>query len=202
MGSFPLNTLISFLDTQEVARDHGINIDFGFVASSLVHHARVLLSHVFLTKKIEFGRIFWIDSDVTWKPAEFIQLLLWSLKYDCVCGIYPRRSDPPGYFIRYADGNKEPNDDGLVEIAGCGMGFSVVTRDVMQTLADKSPKLLFPGHSEPMPNVFRCDDDGKEVRGEDYVFWDDVRKAGFKVYADTGVSPGHIGNKIYQCRVS
>lgn len=194
-GQFPLATVMSYLDTQEQAIKQGMEVDFGFVACSLVHHARTLLANVFLDKK-HHDLLFWIDSDIKWTPAEFFRIALMAQKYGCVVGVYPRRSDPPGYFIRMIEG-AEPNEDGVIEIEGTGIGFSCMRRDVMEKVAASVPKLLFPHSTEPCSSIFRCDDDGVQARGEDYAFFDDLKKLGVKVYADTQVSPGHVGNKIY-----
>jgi hypothetical protein len=200
-GQFPLQTLISYLDTQEACHEYGIKVDFGFVSCSLVHHARSLLSHVFLENKTEFNRIFWIDSDIEFTPVDFMKVLHHTLKHDCAVGIYPRRCDPPAYYIRFPDNPKPPDDDGLVEIEATGMGFACIRRELMQCVADKARKIKFGMNLTEMPNVFRCDDDGRDARGEDYAFWDDVRDAGYKIYADATVTLGHVGTKVYRCRL-
>lgn len=197
MGQVPLQTMISFLDIQEEAIKRGVEIDFGFVSCSLVHHARTLLANVFLDKK-KHDLLFWIDSDIKCNEFDFFHVAVMAKKYGCVLGIYPRRSDPPGYFIRMEDDAK-PNDDGLVEIEGAGIGFCCVRRDIMQKVADQSPMLTFSHSKEPCRSIFRCDDDGVAARGEDYAFFDDLKKLGIKVYADTQVRPAHIGMKVYEC---
>jgi hypothetical protein len=198
-GMFPLETVISYLDTQEECLRRGIDIEIGFVSCSLVHHARTLLTHVFLTQK-KADRIFWIDSDIKWKPDDFLKLLKHTETHPCVAGVYPRRRDPPAYFIQFPKGTETdpPGEDGLTEIEGTGMGFTCVRREVMQHLYDTAPKLKY-GGGEILPRVFRCDDDGVDERGEDYAFFSDVRDAGHKVYADATIRLGHVGTKVYRC---
>jgi hypothetical protein len=194
-----LHTTMSLLDTQEACAKYGIKVDFGFVTGSLVHHARSLLSNVFMGRT-EFNRLFWIDSDVKWAPVDFIKLLGHSLKHDVVLGVYPRRREPTGYFIQFVDEKQEPDADGLVEIVHTGMGFSCIRRGVIEHLSGLAPKLKHSHDGEPFPALFRQDDDGIGVRGEDYAFWADVRGAGYKIYADATITIGHVGTKIYQCR--
>ena len=202
MGRFPVEAVISYLDTQEECLRHGIDIDIGFVSCSLVHHARTLLTHIFMTQK-RASRIFWIDSDIQWKPEDFFKLLAHTDTHPVVCGVYPRRRDPPAYFVKFPKGteNAPPGDDGLVQIEGTGMGFCCVKREVMQHLYSTAPKLRYGGGDE-MPRVFRCDDDGTNERGEDYAFFADVIDAGYKVYADATISVGHVGSKVYKCQSS
>jgi hypothetical protein len=200
MGAFPLATVLSLLDVQDACFKFGIEVDFGVTSCSLVHHARTLLGNIFLEKKKDFNRIFWFDSDITCTPVDFMKVLTHSTKHDCVVGIYPRRADPPAYYIKITDPDKEPDADGLVEVDGCGLGFACITREAMQELADSRPKVKF-FRDEPCPELFRCDNFEGEARGEDYAFWADMKELGYRIYADATITLGHVGNKIFQCHV-
>lgn len=198
-GDFNVRTLISYLDTQATCNKYGIPLDIEFVTGSLVHHARTKLANHFLQSKHNI--LFQIDSDIKWTPMDFVKVLGHMLKHDCVVGVYPRRQDPLAYFMKAIPG-AEPNEDGLVPILGTGLGFACVRRGVIEHLAALSPKLRFAGAQEPVPAIFRCDDDGEEARGEDYAFWADVIEAGYQVYADATITLGHVGTKVYQSDLS
>jgi hypothetical protein len=193
-----LFTMMSMLDTQEACLSNGIKIEFGFVTGSAVHQARSLLANVFVQHKREFNRLFWIDADVKWRPLDFIKVLTGTLKHDVVCGVYPRRREPPGYFINFV-GSTEPDEDGLVEIEATGIGFTCITRRAMEHLSAIAPKLRHGTDMEPFPALFRMDDDCESVRTEDYAFFADCRENGYRVYADCTVNVGHIGTKVYEC---
>jgi hypothetical protein len=199
LGDPTLHTTMSLLDTQDACAKHGIKVDFGFVTGSLVHHARSLLANVFLGKP-EFNRLFWIDADMKWSPVDFVKVLNHTRKHDCVAGVYPRRREPPGYFVNFVNPDAEPDADGLIEIEATGIGFSCVRRGVMEHLAALAPKLKHGTDAEPTPAIFRQDDDGTSVRGEDYAFWADCREVGYKIFADCTLGIGHVGTKVYQCR--
>jgi hypothetical protein len=199
-GQFPIQTLSSYLDTQEACLRYGIKLDFGFATCSLVHHARTLLANTFLGKP-EFNRLFWIDSDMQWTSVDFMKVLHHTLKHDCVAGVYPRRIDPTAYHVRFTDPAADPDEDGLVEIDATGLGFACIKRNVMAHLARLAPKLKH-GSQEAAPSIFRCDDDGTEARGEDYAFWADVKEQGYKVFADCTLTLGHVGSKVYKCPAS
>lgn len=194
-----LHTTMSLLDTQEECLKHGIKIDFAFVSGTLVHHARTLLGNTFLGKP-EFNRLFWVDSDIKWTPSDFLKVLAHTLKYDCVVGIYPSRGDPLRYYAKLVP-DQEPDEDGLVRIEGTGLGFACVTRTVMERLAEKAPLRRYL-NSDPVPRLFRCDDDGEEERGEDYAFWADVKALGYEIYADATITLGHVGSKVYRSSLS
>ncbi len=196
-----LFTTMSLLDVQEACAGQGVSVEFGFATGSLVHNARSLLANVFLNKR-ERNRLFWIDADVKFTPNDFFRLLVQSLRHDIVLGVYPRRREPPGYFITFADPGAEPDEYGLVEVTHAGMGFSCISRGVIEHMAALAPKLKQSHDGEPFPAIFRQDDDGESVRGEDNAFWADCREAGYKVYADTTLTIGHIGTKVFQCSLS
>ena len=181
---------------------YGVKVEFGFVTCTLVHHARTLLANVFLDRKTEFDRIFFIDSDMKWSPVDFMKVLTKTRKHSIVVGIYPRRSDEGGYYVTFTPGteNDPPDDDGLTEIDATGLGFACISREVMECIAASSPKLKYNHATEPMPSIFRMDDDGTMARGEDYAFWADVKEAGYKIMADATVKLGHVGTKVYEMR--
>lgn len=196
-GDFHAATVRALLETQEACAKYGIEVEFSIALGSLVHHARTLLANKFLAS--DYSRIFWIDSDIVWDPVDFITILAHSIRHECVVGIYPRRCDEGGHFMKFVEPDADPNDEGLVQILGCGLGFACVRREVMKHVAATSPALIHGPGTKAVPAVFRQDDDGTEVRGEDYAFWADVTAAGYKIWADPKVTLGHIGNKVYRC---
>lgn len=68
----------------------------------------------------------------------------------------------------------------------------------MEELAERAPRLKFPDMREPIPHIFRIDEDGIEARGEDMAFFADIRALGHKVWACADLKLGHIGPKIYR----
>ncbi len=193
-GEIPLQTVRSYLQTQEECVKRGVKFDFGFSHGGMVHHGRNVLAEKFL--QTDASLLFWIDSDVVWEPTDFFRLILHSKKYDCVVGIYPGRKEPLHYFIKFPDPPEQPNDDGLVPILGTGLGFACVNRRVMEALAESAKTLTYCGHKRK--SIFRWDELDGEERGEDYAFWSDVHAHGFKVWADTQASIGHVGYKVFR----
>lgn len=198
-GNPSLPTMMSLLDIQEECFKQGVNVKFGFVTATYVHDARSLLSHIFVERAKEHNRIFWIDADVKATGIDFMRLLVQSLKHDIVIGIYPRRADPPAFYVQFVDPDADPDPEtGLCEVTHAGMGFACITRPVMEHMTALAPKLKHTADGEAFPTIFRMDDDGTAVRGEDNAFWADCREAGYKVYADATLKIGHVGTKLYQ----
>jgi hypothetical protein len=194
---FPYQTVLSLIETIAACHTYGIPLYVCVVPSSLVHHSRSVAAHSFL--KGNHTRLFWIDSDIVWKADDFIRVLVKSKRHDVICGVYPAKRADQSYFVRVIDG-AEPDEFGLVPIEGTGLGFACVSRGVIEHLAALAPKLKFGGHDELIPHIFRCDDDGTDVRGEDYAFWADVREHGYTIMADTQVDLGHVGQQVYRSK--
>lgn len=167
--------------------------------SSLVHQARIKSAWHFL--KSECTHLFWIDSDIAWEVADFIRLLCFGTKLECVGALYPAKQDPPTIFINVDDlGAKvESNEFGCLPVKGMGLGFTCVQRKVMEELAAKAPLCEFPHVPEPVPYLFRLDMDAKgRLRGEDMAFFSDVTELGYQVWFDPSVQLGHVGPKEYR----
>jgi len=147
------------------------------------------------------SRLFMIDSDQTWKAQDAIRLLALSTKMAVVVGAYPAKKDPPTYFLSPEDGDAVSNEYGCIPIKGIGLGFTVVRREIIESLADRAPKVTFPDSSEKIAHIFRCDVVGDVFRGEDMAFFEDVRSLGYTVYLDPAVSIGHVGAKEFRADI-
>lgn len=192
----PWQTAQSLIETVMTLKDKGIDFDVQFVVgSSIVEVARSKVADVFLQGNKT--RLFMLDSDQAWKAKDFIRLLALSTKMPVVVAAYPAKRDPPTFLISPPEGDVMTNEWGCLPINGLGLGFAVVQRDVMQALADKAPKLVFPDSAEPVAHIFRCDTVDGVFRGEDMAFFADVRALGHTVFLDPSVSVSHIGAKAY-----
>lgn len=192
-------TVIALLETQALCLQQGVPLEVSMQAgSSLVHHARSKCAALFLQE--EFNRLFFVDSDIVWTGDDFFRLLAFSTKLDCVSAIYPAKQDEPLFFLRGV-GKVTENELGCIPVDGLGLGFTVVTRRVIERLARLAPKRRFQGIEEPIASIFRCDSDGDEERGEDMAFFADVKAAGFQPWLDPHVTLGHVGAKVFRASV-
>lgn len=198
----PTGTVISLLETQDALTSRRIPFEIQLqVGNSLVTHARSKIADVFL--KSDKSLLFWVDSDIEWKAKDFLRLCALATKMDVVGGAYPAKKEPITFFLDPSSGGEiESNEYGCLKIGGWGMGFTVVTRRVMEALAAKSPKLIFNGSSEPIPHIFRCDEHDGYARGEDMAFFADVKDLGFEAFLDPSVTLGHVGSKTYTASIA
>ena len=196
--SMPVQTVISLLETQTLLVKRGINSTYLLNAGcSLVHHARNRAVSDFLASK--HTHLFWVDSDIVWSPEDFIRLLMFATKLDIVCALYPIKREPIEFMLGVGqEVDVETNEYGCVPIKATGIGFTVVTRRVIEKLAETAPTARIPDDNRRMPFIFRCDIFNGDARGEDMAFFADARDAGFKVWMDPHVRLGHVGIKEYR----
>lgn len=207
----PVKTVASLLETQNALSNHHIDCVFEVQAgSSLVHQARIKTAANFLKSKCT--HLFWVDSDITWSGKDFLRLLAFGTKLECVGAIYPAKKEPLTFFINLVDENAEvfPNEYGCLPIRGMGLGFTVVQRKVIEQLADKAPLCAFDNIAGPVPELFRLDhvDRGRideatgkvihDLRGEDMAFFADIADLGYQVWLDPEIKLGHVGQKEYR----
>lgn len=167
-------------------------VRFALTSSSLVYAARNNLAKQAVTDGFE--RVLWLDSDMEFGP-DFMKRLSADLDegLEMVCGLYFKRKAPVEPCIYKEVGyyhNEETKEvtpvaltyedyprDSVFEIGGCGFGGVMMTVDLIKRVekefgAPFSPILGF---------------------GEDLSFCKRVEHIGGKMYCDSRVKMGHVG---------
>jgi hypothetical protein len=201
--NIPWQTAMSLAKTVKACTERRIECGVACIAgSSVVTWARSKVLDTFLQGHAK--HLFWIDSDITWEPADFIRLLALATKYDVVCGTYAQKTPEQTIVIRHTNLCKfNLNPHGLVKVDGAGLGFAVITRDVAQRITDSKPKVYDPAAQKSMADAFRLDriDRGHEhedCRHEDVAFFADLTELGYSVWLDPTIQLGHIGPYEYR----
>lgn len=197
----PWQTTVSLLETYALLSSRGIPCDVQIAANcSLVELSRMKLAHQFLES--DANRLFWVDSDIVWNAEDFLRVLALTSVMPIVGGAYPVKQDKVNFYIASDPAGVSLNEYGCMPIDGFGIGFTCVTREVMETLADRANKVTCLGNAEPLPQIFKTDvRDGRFV-GEDIAFFADAKAAGFPVHLDPNVRLGHIGSKTFSASVA
>lgn len=189
----PIQTVQSLLGTFAACQERGVPCQLGAIANSaVIQWARDGVIDLFMQS--DASVLFWIDSDMAWEPGQFIRLLVWTQLYDVVCGAYPAKQEPPTFFVLKAG---KPDEYGLIDINGIGLGFVAMRRSVVEALVAKAPKIRDEISGRDIASVFRVDSVNGYRRGEDMAFFADIREAGFSVKLDPSVDLRHIGQKVY-----
>jgi len=194
----PALTVKSIAGTYNLCHSLGILCDLAIIANNaVIQWARDEVINSFLATKAT--RLFLIDSDIIWEPEDFVRMLALSQKRDVVCATYPAKLDPTTFYIlRDTEEALVSDEYGLFEILGAGLGFCVMTREVVEKLHEKAPKLYDEISGRDVAEIFRVGrtTEGKR-QGEDMGFFEDIRNLGFTIYLDPAVNLGHVGQKIY-----
>jgi hypothetical protein len=144
----------------------------------------------------------WIDSDIFFQVDDVQRIRSHGLPI--VCAIYPKKACrelachvmPGVEQVVFGQGG------GLIELLYAAAGFMLVRRQVYE---DVQQKLDLPVCDErfgrPMVPYFqpfvRSDSSGHWYLGEDYAFCERARRCGYKIWADTTIRLGHVGNYPY-----
>jgi hypothetical protein len=200
-GNLPSATVHSLLRTQGELMSRGIDVMYNtWDGCSLVHKARSNIALGFLES--DCTHLFWVDSDLCWQSKDFLKLAALCTKMEVVCAAYPAKQDEAAFYLGYKDKVIELNEYGCVDIKHIAMGFSVVQRKVIEALAAKAPLAKTESDGEPTPRIFRLDIHNGQERGEDIAYFDDIRELGFKVWLCPTVNIGHVGQKVYDHKIT
>lgn len=139
--------------------------------------------------ELTYNKIFWIDSDISWTPNQFMQL--YDSDKDVVSGAYLLTN---GQVVAYRAMMSEPysyaellGKDDVVKVTGVGFGFVAIKQGVFEKLKRpwfQSAQIAMqnPETKEAVPFV---------VMGEDMSFCLHAMQAGFDIWLDMGVKVNH-----------
>lgn len=196
-GPVPSETALSLAFTMHELGARGIYTEVDMNRCGLVHWNRDWVLDGFL--KSDKQKLFWIDSDMVWKPDAFIRMLALSTLRDVVCAAYmAKQDDTVNFQIKGTDKPQSTDELGLFEIMGTGLGFTVMDRKVAEEVSKDKPLKVHQGRE--MREVFRTDIVDGRARGEDIAFFADIGELGHKIWLDPTIELGHVGQKTWRGR--
>ena len=149
-----------------------------------------------------FEETLWIDSDIAFHPDDVEKLRARNLPI--VAALYPQkgRRALASHVIPGAKKMTFGKDGGLAELLYAGTGFLLVRREVyLKMLEDLNLPLCNERFEKPTIPFFqpliRAIEDGTWYLAEDYAFGHRAHACGYKIWADTTIRLGHIGNYRY-----
>ena len=186
-AAFALSQLTSLSQT------YGFGLQLAHMSGcSIITKARNALAHRFLAS--DCTDLLFIDADINFKTEDVLRILALSQDKDVVAGAYPRRADDAKYFtdVHYP----LTLDDGLLRVERVGTGFMLIRRHVLEKLEALHPEWKFWVNTENVHYTafFDFKQTPEGYIGEDYLFCDRVRAAGFKVWLDPDINLGHFGS--------
>jgi len=138
-----------------------------------------------------YDYIMWIDSDMVFKPEQFMTLLARmneNKKYQILAGIY--KLEHGSWSFRYLPGDEKKKlmeKDKPFKVMFAGFGFMLMRRGVFE-------KLSYPWF---FPSIEKGEGGALELMGDDYSFCQRVKKeANIDTWIDPQVRVGHEKSKI------
>lgn len=184
------------------AQQHGISVQISNVSGcSVVSRVRNIIANQFLESDAE--HLLMVDSDINFNADDVIRLLAWNQTKPIVAGIGVARKTEKVFFSMLdqdEDGNVMMDKMGLVRAKRVGTGFIMIRRDVFLALQDKHPewKYFDQNSQKTLQSFFDFKSTPEGYIGEDYMFCDRAREAGFTVWIDPSIKLGHMGVHEYE----
>jgi hypothetical protein len=167
------------------------------VGSSVVTWARNAVVGEFL--RSDCTHLFWIDSDIVWRPADFFRLVGFGATHALIGAAYMLKKEPAACVVNFPDPQHyEVNGFGNIRIESLPIGFTICQRAVIEKIAATKEMLHDDLSGVDYPDFFRLSrsEAGKPL-GEDIAFYQDAAAAGFSCWLDPSITLAHIGTKEY-----
>jgi hypothetical protein len=205
-----VETCVSILNTYAVLAKSGVECIFKSVKSSLVTHARNLLTAGFMAS--EYDYMLCVDADVEFSHETALRMLV--PEKDIIVTPYRLKENPNQ--VKYPVEHIDPDNIkilpfDLVELKSAPAGLMLINRSVFRTLMDKYPdkKIEFnKEHQDKMDkevgykgaidrymyNFWDTSFKDHEWKGEDLAFCDLARKCNIKIYGNLDSWTTHHGS--------
>lgn len=157
--------------------------------------------------------ILFIDDDMVW-PPDAVERLVQSYNtlcefsdtpIDMLAGLFCRRTSPyqPVLYMRESPTAGAYNfledwkPGNILEVDATGMAFTLITRKAIERFTEgPMPSYEERINADRHPDFFRW----HGALGEDLRFCQDLKSLGGRIFVDTGIEIGHVGEKIFGVR--
>jgi len=187
---------ISLMRFAQKVLEHGIDIQVSSICGcSVVTRARNMIADEFM--KSDCDHLLFIDADMTFEPEAILRLIAWNQTRPIVAGAYEARKEGKVYILSLDgdESNVHMDSMGLVKAHRVATGFMMIHRHVFEKLRDMHPE--WEHKDTNSDNMLYAYFDFKLTRegyiGEDFLFCDRAREAGFTVWVDPTIGLGHMG---------
>lgn len=198
--TIPRKTVFSIAETMRESVRAGFDLKFSMGCASNNDRARDIVVDGFLSSDCE--KLFWIDADMVWSPPDFFKLVALSTLFDVVAVSYPAKLEGEAPFFVDMESPQKANDYGLIRINGCGLGFTIMDRKVVQSVSDMSPEVYDQSIGRKRKKIFRHDIHEGHDRTEDFAFFADIKECGYGVWLDPQIELGHVGVKEWRGKLA
>jgi hypothetical protein len=199
-GQLTESTFMSFIKWSNTARQLGIDWTMETMTNeSLITRARNTLTAKFLTNP-DSTHLMFIDADIGWEPWHLLVML--NADKDVIGGLYPMKSLPIKWCVNGFEGAAE--EGSLQEVSKTGTGFLLIKRHVFEKLKSHPAVKPFkndiglPAELDPhMKTYFDTAVRENRYYSEDWMFCENWRDIGGKVWVDKRVLLKHSGTYVF-----
>ena len=195
----------SLVETTKWLNSKGLTYKLLNKQSSFVPSVRELLAtdtheHNWKTRaigsgKYTYGKIFWIDSDISWSVESFARIFESGM--DVIGGMYATAPDGTVAVARFDPKGRPAKtretdffmEDSVVEVFGLGFGFVAMKSGVFES-TDRPWFKIEQMQWDDVPFTVNV--------GEDYSWCMNARRNGHKIYLDPTVKVLHHKDTIYE----
>lgn len=198
-----LKLAVSLARFAQMAPRHGIDVQIGSICGcSVVSRARNLLVKDLLDSHCT--ELLFIDSDINFEPEAIFRLMAWGAdEKKGIVAAPPRIRDTNLRYIADLDhdenGELTMNNMGLVRAERVATAFMWVNRKVFEDLVESHPEWSYydTRADKTLSAVFDFKVTPEGYIGEDFLFCDRAREAGYEVWIDPTITLGHMGVQEY-----
>ena len=196
-GKLNIHAAFALAQLTSLSQTYGFTLQLAHMSGcSIITKARNALVNRFM--RSDCTDLLFVDADINFKPEDVLRILALSEGKDIVAGAYPRRAEDKCFFtdVYYDERGALELNDGLLRVERVGTGFMLIRRHVFEALEAAHPEWKFWVNTENTHYTaffdFQTTPEG--YIGEDYLFCDRARAAGFKVWIDPDINLGHFGS--------
>jgi hypothetical protein len=205
-GRFDVRFMDSLINTIPLCEQNNIKVLPYFLCyDSLIQRARNDYFRVAYQSGVDV--LFFIDSDIGWKPEDFVKLVL--SDKDMIGGTYRKKNDDEELYAFKALGeninnfNIVPDENGILEVNGLGCGFLKLSKKCVVSLFENENEYYTSDESADQKqltkNICACTiNNNNHFVSEDIIMGFKWQQLGGKVYLDTNIDLVHVGNKAYE----
>lgn len=179
------------INTKQLGVQRGIAVQQIFLCGdALVQRARNDLFKMAYDAKADY--LVFIDSDIFWNPEDIFKLI--DSGKDVIAAPCRKKNDE----IAFNVSTKQTKfDDDIIEVDGVGTGLMCISRNAIIKLYESSESYQEGGKPVASKMVFDIGIVNGELFSEDIMFCKKWRDLGGKIYVDSTMTTGHVGQKQY-----
>ncbi len=186
-GTVPVKSFAS-ITTLLMNSGRKFPINVLILESTIIFESRNILLEEFLKTNSDYA--FFLDSDMI-VPSDLIEKLVEQDK-DVISSLAFTRTMPPRPAIRKKIGEsyqtiEDYPQNALIEVDAVGLYSMLIKREAVQKILDQTKGNFF--------DIKR--NEKGELKGEDIIFCENIKKSGFKIFVHTGIKIGHYGGIIF-----